>query len=61
MEEGEKKMATNYKVGKKVFATEQEAMQFAKDLMAYGALRGWSETTEKVTHRYIGDLKTEKV
>ena len=54
-------MNVNFKVGKKVFATEQEARQFSKDLMSYGALGGWSKTTENVTHRYMGDLRTEKV
>lgn len=53
----------NWKVGKKVFATEEEARQFSKDLMSGGALGGWSPTDDEVTHRYIfGDYcKTEQI
>ena len=52
---------THYAVGKKVFKTEDEARQFSKDLMARGALGGWSETFEPVTHIYLGDLLTESL
>lgn len=51
----------HYKVGKKIFKTENEARQFSKDLQAYGALGGWSETNEAVTHYYLGDLMTEPI
>lgn len=53
----------NWKVGKKVFKTEVEAIQYAKDIMARGGIVGWQETTEKVTHRYIfgNDCLTEPV
>jgi len=51
----------NYAVGSKVFATEAEAREFSRDLMAYGALGGWRETTEPVTHYYLGDLMTEPI
>ena len=53
----------NWKVGKKVFATEEEAKNFSADLMSMGALGGWMPTEEQVTHRYVfGDFcKTEEV
>lgn len=49
----------HYRVNKQVFATEEEARQYSKDLMAYGGLGGWSETDEPFTHIYLGDLKTQ--
>lgn len=51
----------HWAVGNKVFETEQEARQFSKDLMAHGALGGWRETSEPVTHYYLGDLMTEPI
>ena len=51
----------NWKVGRKVFKTENEARNFSKDLQAYGALGGWCKTSEPVTHIYLGDLKTEEI
>lgn len=50
-----------YAVGKKVFETEREAREFSKDLMARGALGGWRQTSEPVTHYYLGDLMTEPI
>ena len=46
-------MNMNWRAGSKVFATEEEARQYAKDILAAGGLIGISETTEKVTHEYI--------
>ena len=56
-------MNSNWKVGSKVFETEEEARQFSKDLMSHGVLGGWAPTTEEVTHRYIfgNDCLTEPV
>lgn len=52
----------HYKMnGNKVFETKNEVMRFSKDLQAYGGLGGWVETTEPVTHRYLGNLETERV
>ena len=51
----------NYKVNSKVFATEQEAREFSKDLMSYGGLGGWAPTTEPATHIYLGNLQTESL
>ena len=55
----------NWKVGKKIFETENEAKQFAKDLMTLGACGGWSPTDEPATHRYTGNAwrigRTEKI
>ena len=53
----------NWKVGEKVFETEEEAIQFARDLSARGCLVAWIPTDEKVTHRYIfgNDGLTEPV
>ena len=51
----------NFKVNSKVFATEEEARNFSKDLMEYGGLGGWSETKEEVNSRYLGNLETEPV
>ena len=50
-----------YKVGKKVFETEQEARDFSRALMEQGALAGWSETTEPVTHYHLGGLMAEPI
>ena len=52
---------THYAVGEKVFETEDEARRFSKDLMSRGALGGWRETTEPVTHYYLGELMTEPI
>ena len=46
-------MDMNWKAGSKVFATEEEARQYAKDMMALGALVGMCETVQKVTHEYV--------
>lgn len=53
----------NWRAGHKVFETEEEARQYAKDMLALGALVGISETTEKVTHQYVfGNFgRTEEV
>ena len=51
----------NYKVNSKVFATEQEANKYSRDLMSYGGLGGWTPTTEPVTHIYLGNLQTKAV
>lgn len=53
----------NWRVGSKVFETEEEARQFSKDLMSRGAIGGWSPTDDEVTHRYIfgNDGLTEPV
>jgi len=51
----------NWAVGKKVFETEKEARDFSRDLMSRGALGGWRETSEPVTHYYLGDLMTEPI
>lgn len=53
----------NWKVGSKVFKTESEAEQFAKDLNSRGCLVTRSQTDEEVTHRYIfgNDGLTEPV
>ena len=45
----------NWKVGKKVFRTEEEARQFSKDLQRMGAIGGWCPTDEEPTHIYTGD------
>jgi hypothetical protein len=50
-----------YKVNSKVFKTEDEARAFSRDLMSYGGLGGWTETTDPVTHIYKGDGYTEPV
>lgn len=57
----EREAEFNFKVNSKVFATEKEARNFSKDLMAYGGLGGWQETKEKVNSRYLGNLETEPV
>lgn len=54
-------MKKNWKVGKKVFRTEEEARNFSRDLMKLGAFGGWSPTDEEVTHRYLGNCRTEVV
>lgn len=51
----------NWKVGKKVFRTEEEAAQFSKDLMKLGAFGGWSPTDEEATHIYRGNMRTEVI
>ena len=51
----------SYRVNSKIFETEEEARAFSRDLQAYGGLGGWSETDEKATHRYRGDLCTEPI
>ena len=53
----------NWKVGNKVFETENEAKQFSKDLMSHGVLGGWCQTEDAVTHRYIfgNDCLTEPI
>ena len=56
---GEEHIDSNYKVNTKVFATEKEARDFSKDLMAYGGLGGWTKTDEAVNARYLGNLETE--
>jgi hypothetical protein len=43
----------NWRAGSKVFETEDEARQYAKDMMSLGALVGISETAEEVTHQYV--------
>lgn len=43
----------NWRAGHKVFETEEEARQYAKDMMALGALVGISKTSEAVTHQYV--------
>lgn len=50
-----------YRVNSKVFETENEAREFSRDLMSYGGLGGWTETTDPVTHIYKGDGYTEPV
>lgn len=50
-----------YKVNSKVFRTEDEARSFSRDLMGYGGLGGWIETTDPVTHIYKGDGYTEPI
>jgi hypothetical protein len=45
-----------YKVNSKVFETEAEAREFSRHLQALGGLGGWTETTEKPTHKYRPDL-----
>ena len=52
---------THFAVGEKVFETEKEASRFSKDLLSHGALAGWRETTEPVTHYYLGNLMTEPI
>ena len=47
-------MNMNWKAGSKVFSTEEEAKQYAKDMMARGAIAGICETIQEVTHEYIG-------
>lgn len=54
-------MKKNYKVNSKVFETEQEARNFGKDLQSYGGIGAWTPTDEEVTHRYLGNLRTEAV
>ena len=44
----------NWRSGSKVFETEEEAIRYAKDMTAYGAVVSWGKTTEEVTHKYIG-------
>jgi hypothetical protein len=46
-------METNWRSGHKVFATEEEARQYAKDMMSLGALVGISKTSDPVTHEYV--------
>lgn len=58
---GEEHIDGNYKVNSKVFATEEEARKYTKDLMAYGGLGGWRKTPEAVTHKYIGNLETMSI
>lgn len=51
----------NWRAGSKVFATEEEAKQYSKDMMAFGAIAGWCETNEEVTHEYVwGDFGRTK-
>lgn len=45
----------HYVVNSKVFETEEEARQFSKDFMERGIIVGYSETTDPVTHYYLGD------
>ena len=53
----------NWRAGSKVFFTEEEARQYAKDMLSIGALIGICKTGEEVTHRYVwGDFaRTERV
>lgn len=51
----------SWAVGNKVFETENEARNFSIDLMGRGALGGWKETTDPVTHYYLGDGMTEPI
>lgn len=51
----------HYAVGKKVFETENEAIQFVKDLTGRGIVGGYWETTAPVTHYYLGDGMTEPI
>jgi hypothetical protein len=53
----------HWRVGCKVFETEEEARQYAKDMMSLGALVGISKTTDDVTHRYVFDnfARTEEL
>ena len=46
-------MNTHWRAGSKVFATENEARQYSKDMMALGAIAGWCETEDPVTHEYV--------
>lgn len=46
-------MDMNWRSGSKVFKTEAEARQYAKDMLALGALVGMCETSEPVTHEYV--------
>ena len=50
-----------YRVGQKIFETEEEARNFSRDLMSYGALGGWEKTDDPATHIYLGDLRTERI
>ena len=44
---------SNWKAGSKIFETEAEARQYAKDMMALGALVGICKSDENVTHEYV--------
>ena len=43
----------SWKAGSKIFETEAEARQYAKDMMALGALVGICKTDEDVRHEYV--------
>lgn len=45
----------HFAVGKKVFESEKEAINWCRDLMKRGIVQCYRETMSKVTHRYIGD------
>ena len=45
----------HFAVGKKVFETEKEAINWCKDLMKRGIVQCYRETMSQATHRYIGD------
>lgn len=51
----------HYQVGKKVFETEEEAIQFNRDLMGRGIVGGYFETSAPVTHYYLGDGMAEPI
>ena len=51
----------NYQAGFKVFKTEEEARNYSKDAMEYGAIAPMKETDKPVTHRYLGNYTTEEV
>lgn len=47
-------MDANWKSGSKVFETEEEATQYAKDMMARGIVVCWGKTFDRVTDKYVG-------
>lgn len=51
----------HFAVGKKVFASEVEAVNRCKDLMKRGIVRCYRETMKDVTHRYVGDGILERI
>lgn len=55
-------METNWRSGHKVFATEEEAEKYSKDMLSRGIVIFFSKTYEPVTHEYIGpDGMTQEV
>ena len=52
---------THYAVNSKVFLTEKEARDFSMWLMSMGGLGGWRETSDAVTHIYLGHGITEPI